>query len=117
MRSRPEMAQLPILNSGAVGRMIQASEEQRDARQHRQGQAHHARARLLRHRQLGGEDGDEDDVVDAEHQLEQRQGRQGDPYLRIENPLHAPPPAVGVHMAISTRLGKPNPLTARRARR
>ena len=50
-----------------------------------------ARARLLRRRQLPGQDRDEDDVVDAEDDLEERQRREGDPDLRVGQPVHRAP--------------------------
>ena len=48
---------------------------------------------LLLGRQLAGEDGDEDDVVDAEHDLEDGQRQQCDPCLRIESHSMGIPPA------------------------
>jgi len=41
-----------------------------------------------RRRQLVGEDRDEDDVVDAEHQLERDQRQECEPGLRIAQKLH-----------------------------
>jgi len=41
-------------------------------------------------RQPVDQDRDEDDVVDAEHQLERRQHQERDPGLRIEEQLHPP---------------------------
>src|ERR1044072_4984094 len=46
-------------------------EQQRDTRQHRAEQPDAPRPRLLRRRQLSGQDRDEDDVVYAEHDLEE----------------------------------------------
>ncbi len=63
-------------------------EQQHDARDHRAQQAEAACARLLRDGQLPGEDGDEDDVVDAEDDLEERQRPEGNPSLWVSNPVH-----------------------------
>ena len=38
---------------------------------------------LLLRRKLAREDGNEDDVIDAEHQFERRERRERDPYLRV----------------------------------
>jgi hypothetical protein len=63
-------------------------EQQRDAGQHRDRQPQLARLRALVRRDFVGEDRDEDDVVDAEHDLEHRQGRERDPGFRVRNPIH-----------------------------
>ena len=47
------------------------------------------RAFLLLLRQLSGEDRDEDDVVDAENDLEHRQRDEADPDLWVGEPFHA----------------------------
>jgi hypothetical protein len=64
-------------------------EEEADAHEHRAQQADQAGPLLLRGRQLSGEDRDEDDVVDAEDDLERRQRRQRNPDLRVGHPVHA----------------------------
>ena len=57
-------------------------EEQEDAGAHRQQQSEAPRGRLLRRRQLPGQDGNEDDVVDAEDDLEEGERREGDQDFR-----------------------------------
>ncbi len=59
------------------------AEEQEDAHSGGEAQAHDPRSILLLGRQLRGEDADEDDVVDAQDDLEGRQGEQCDPDLGI----------------------------------
>ena len=62
--------------------MIQVSENSSsDAHDHRAEQPDAARPRLLAARQLAREDRDEDDVVDAEHDLEHGQRDERDPDL------------------------------------
>jgi hypothetical protein len=63
------------------------AEQQQDARDERPRQPQRAGLGLLLGRQLTGENGDENDVVDAEHDLEHRQREQGNPRLRIGNPI------------------------------
>ena len=46
-------------------------------------------AGLLLRRQLPDQDRDEDDVVDAEHDLEGGEGQEGDPDRGVRHPLHA----------------------------
>ncbi len=65
MTSRPENAWPNVVKSGRVG--------EREA--HGAGPPLHARG------QLPGEDRDEDDVVDAEDDLEHREGEERDPGL------------------------------------
>jgi hypothetical protein len=64
-------------------------QQQQDAHAHREPQADVAGAVALARRQLADEDRDEDDVVDAEHDLEHRQRQQGDPGLGVRQQVHA----------------------------
>ena len=69
--------------------MIQPSESSSaDAHDHREREADLAGLVLLLGRQLAGEDRDEDDVVDAEHDLEGGQREEADPGLRVGEPVH-----------------------------
>jgi hypothetical protein len=56
-------------------------EQQEDPHDHGGAQADDSRAVLLFGRQLPGEDADEDDVVDPEHDLQDRERQEGDPDL------------------------------------
>ena len=60
--------------------------EQGKAQEQRQPDADAARLRALMLRQLVGQDGDEDQVVDPEHDLHDDQGRQGDEGGRVGYP-------------------------------
>ena len=64
-------------------------EQQQDAHHHREAEADDPGAVALLRRQPLDEDRDEDDVVDAEHDLEHRQGQQGDPRLGVGQQVHA----------------------------
>jgi hypothetical protein len=57
--------------------------QQDQAQHHRERHADEARPRLVRDRQLVGQDGNEDQVVDAEDDLEDHHGRQRRPRARI----------------------------------
>ena len=86
IRSRPEISWLT--NVEREQRLRQADDpgqdqQQADPHEHRQEQADHARLPLLLGRQLVDQDRDEDDVVDAQHQLERGQRQEGDPGLRV----------------------------------
>src|SRR5690554_3681346 len=63
-------------------------EQQQDARAHREAQPEDPCALSLRLGQAPDENGDENDVVDAEDDLEQRQRRERDPRFRRADPLH-----------------------------
>ena len=72
------------VNSGAVSPTIHDSTSSSpDAHEHREEQADAPRRLALRGRQLVDQDRDENDVVDAEHELERRQREKRDPDLRI----------------------------------
>ena len=58
-------------------------QQQQDARAHRQQQSETPRIVTLLHRQAVGQDRDKDDVVDPQHDLERRQGNEGDPDLGV----------------------------------
>jgi hypothetical protein len=62
--------------------------QQADPHQQCQRQAEQARAVALLRGQLFGKDGDEDQVVDAEDDLEHDQGREAYPDVRVEQPFH-----------------------------
>ena len=53
-----------------------AREQQQEARDHGERQADDARPFALMHRQGGGNDGDDDDIVDPENDLEAGQGQE-----------------------------------------
>lgn len=59
-------------------------EQQCQARKHREGQAEPPGLVALLGRQPADQDRNEDDVVDAENDLERRQHREGDPDVRVE---------------------------------
>ena len=89
IRSRPENSTPTSVKSGAVNPIThEIVKQQEDPHPHRQPQADRSRPCLLLARQFRGEDGDEDDVVDAEDDLEHREGQQGDPDLRICQQFH-----------------------------
>jgi hypothetical protein len=82
---------------GEVGDPGQRGEEQ-DPGDHRRAQTQGPCAGALPLRQLARQDGDEDDVVDAQHDFEGGQGRQRDPRLPLGDPghpLHDPRPPFG----------------------
>ena len=97
MRSRPEMSVPMTVNSGAVSPTIHDSTSSRPMRMNiaRNRPMRRAFSRCTRS-QLVDQDGDENDVVDAEHQLERRQREKSDPYLRIgqegDDGFHGWPP-------------------------
>ena len=63
--------------------------QQRNARQHRKEEADDARAFLPPRRQPADQERDENDVVDAENDLERREDNEREPSLRIgEKPQH-----------------------------
>src|SRR5256885_4690534 len=59
-------------------------EQEQNPQQHRKGETSAARAALLRERKLRGHDGDENNVVDAENDLEPDQRKETDPSLRTK---------------------------------
>jgi hypothetical protein len=63
-------------------------QQQQDARAHREAEAKEPRALPLRLGQAPDENADEDDVVDAENDLEQRQRRKRNPRFWRSDPLH-----------------------------
>lgn len=69
-------------------------EQQRDARQGRQHEAHPPGEGLLATRQPPREDRDEDDVVDPQDHLKGGEGEERDPRGRVHEPRHAAPPVV-----------------------
>ena len=58
------------------------------AHQQRQAEADQARAVALMRRQLVGQDGNEDQVVDTQHDLEDDQGQQTEPDGGVEEQFH-----------------------------
>ena len=62
--------------------------QQREPHDQRERQADDARAVALLRRQLVGQDGDEDQVVDPQHDLEGDQREKPDPDGRISDPFH-----------------------------
>ena len=68
-------------------------EQQQNAHEHGQAKTEHAAAGTLLRRQATGEYGDEDDVVDPEHDLEDRQRDERGPNLRVGEKLHNLPSA------------------------
>jgi len=63
--------------------------EQDDAHNQSEAEADESSSGLLFRRQLSGEDRDKNYVVDAEHELEQREREKSDPDLRVGEPIHA----------------------------
>ena len=90
-------------------------EEERQPRAEREEEAELARLVLLRGRQPAGEDGQEDDVVDAEDDLEGRQGGQRDPGFglgeEVQDGVH-PPLFAQVGGAVESPAAQP-PVTGR----
>jgi hypothetical protein len=64
-------------------------EEQQDAHAHRGEQAGAPRLALLIDRQLARQDGDEDDVVDAQHHLQEGECEQGNQAIGGEERMHS----------------------------
>jgi hypothetical protein len=62
--------------------------QQGEAHEHRQEQAEPAGEDALLGRQLVHQDGDEDHVVDTQHQLEGGEGEEGDQQLRVGQEFH-----------------------------
>ena len=62
--------------------------EQQDAGEERQAQTNLARLGLLIRRQFSGQDGNEDDVVDAQDYFEHRERQQTDPDFGVGKPVH-----------------------------
>ena len=62
--------------------------QQRDAHEHGKEQAEPAGEGALFPRQLVHQDGDEDDVVDTQHQLEGGEGEEGNQQLRVGQEFH-----------------------------
>ena len=65
-------------------------QQQQDPHQHRRQQADPPRPRLLVVRQLARQNGDEDDVVDAEDHLEEGQRDEGEEAFGAEKRVHGP---------------------------
>ena len=63
-------------------------EEEKDSGDHGKGQADDPRSVLLRPGELSAQDGDENDIVDAEYNFEPGERREGDPRLRSRDPGH-----------------------------
>jgi hypothetical protein len=70
-------------------------QQQRDARDHRERQAGAARLVALCSGEPAHQDGQEDDVVDAQHDLEGREHPEGDPQRRVEQQFHGGLPVAG----------------------
>ena len=62
-------------------------EQQQDAGAHGEPQPQNARFLALSLRQAADQDGDKDDVVDAQHDFEQGKGRESNPGGGIKNPF------------------------------
>ena len=78
-----------MVNNGSVRRMTHASESSSSTRvRHRAEETKAAGARLLVGGQLTRQDRDEDDVVDAQDDFQERQGCERNPDLRVGKPLH-----------------------------
>ena len=75
--------------------------QQHQAHDQRQDQANHPRPVALGGRQLVGEDGDEDQIVDAKDDLQHHQSRQTEPDRGISEPFHD-----GITLAIQSREGR-----------
>jgi hypothetical protein len=65
-------------------------QQQQDADPHREPETDPAPSCLLLRRQPSRDDREEDDVVDAEHDLQDRQRRQRDPRLGVGQEFHGP---------------------------
>jgi hypothetical protein len=61
--------------------------QESQARHHGQAQAHLACDGALMLGESSDEDGEEDNVVDPQHDFQRGQGSQGDPYFRIGKPV------------------------------
>ena len=101
IRSRPEIA-LPSTREQRRGQAHHPGDrgqQQPEPRDHRQRQAPAPRPLAVLLAQLPRQDRDEDDVVDAEDDLEHRQRQQGDPALGARHPVEhrgsSPPPRLG----------------------
>ena len=79
------------VKSGVVSLTIQASENSSRTRVTIAPSSPSRRARRAAgRRQLSRQDRDEDDVVDAEDDFEERERREGNPDLRVGHPVHEP---------------------------
>ena len=88
-RSRPEISSPSTVNNGAVSRMIHVSENSRPIRiTIASAEPYRAGLALLLRRQFACEDGDENDVVDAEDDLQHSQCEESDPCFGAGNPIH-----------------------------
>ena len=63
-------------------------EQQANPHEHRERQPENTSPLLLLLRQLAREDRDEHDVVDAQHELENKKGEEGDPEIRARKKVH-----------------------------
>ena len=90
IRPRPETSTPRSVNSGVVSRtthaMLSSSSRIRVTNAPNRPSRRALAPLLLR--QLPGEDRDEDDVVDAEDDLEHGQREQSDPRVRVGDPVH-----------------------------
>jgi hypothetical protein len=64
-------------------------EQQREARHHREAEAEPPCPVALRFGQPADQDRDEDDVVDAENDLERHQHKEGNPDVGVQQGFHA----------------------------
>ncbi len=80
------------------------AQQQQDAHAHRGQDADAPGPVALVVRQLVGQDGDEDDVVDAEDDLERRQRQQRDPDLGVQQQVHSPETSRSSHQRPGERL-------------
>src|SRR5438876_5122584 len=87
-RSGPEKGWPNGLNSGRVSRMMPVRESSSKMRVTMASVRPDTGARLLAGGQLTGQDRDENDVVDAEDDLEHRQREEGDPGFGGGEPVH-----------------------------
>src|SRR5438876_11934503 len=89
-RSGPEKGWPNGLNSGRVSRMMPVRESSSKMRVTMASVRPDTGARLIAGGQLTGQDRDENDVVDAEDDLEHRQREQRDPGFGRGEPGHGP---------------------------
>ena len=95
MMSRPEISEPSTVNSGAVSVTIQEMPASSPKRMMSASERPITRAVALVRRQLVGEDRDEDQVVDAEHDLEHDEGAETEPRGGVIDPgevFHADQP-------------------------
>src|SRR5438046_3406859 len=88
-------------------------EEEPDAHEHGEEQSDPSRELPARLGHLVHENGNEDDVVDAEHELERREREKGDPGVGIGQHLHRKVPGMPTLARSATWCGLPRASAAR----